>query len=46
MRAILDAWPATADEAGRFPTSHRLRKGLGEALRVGQFILMQEGRNE
>ncbi|MFV3131421.1 asparagine synthase-related protein [Niveispirillum sp. KHB5.9] len=46
MRAILDAWPATADEAGRFPTSHRLRKGLGEALRVGQFILMQEGRND
>lgn len=46
MRAILDAWPATADEAGRFPTSHRLRKGLAEALRVGQFILMQEGRNE
>lgn len=46
MRAILDAWPATAEEAGRFPTSHRLRKGLGEALRVGQFILMQEGRND
>jgi asparagine synthase (glutamine-hydrolysing) len=45
MRAILDAWPATPEEAGRFPTSHRLRKGLGEALRVGQFILMQEGRN-
>lgn len=46
MRAILDAWPATPEEAGRFPTSHRLRKGLAEALRVGQFILMQEGRNE
>jgi len=46
MRAILDAWPATVEEAGRFPNSHRLRKGLGEALRVGQFILMQEGRNE
>lgn len=46
MRAILDAWPATPEEAGRFPTSHRLRKGLGEALRVGQFILTQEGRND
>lgn len=46
MRAILDAWPATPEEAARFPTSHRLRKGLGEALRVGEFILMQEGRNE
>ena len=46
MRTILDAWPATPEEAGRFPTSHRLRKGLGEALRVGQFILTQEGRND
>lgn len=46
MRAILDSWPATPEEAGRFPTSHRLRKGLGEALRIGQFILMQEGRND
>ncbi|MBP7062927.1 asparagine synthetase B family protein [Ferrovibrio sp.] len=46
MRAILDAWPATPEQAGRFPTSHRLRKGLGEALRLGQFILMQEGRND
>lgn len=46
MRAILDDWPATPEEAGRFPRSHRLRKGLAEALRVGQFILMQEGRNE
>lgn len=45
MRAILEAWPATPEEAGRFPTSHLLRKGLAEALRVGQFILMQEGRN-
>jgi asparagine synthase (glutamine-hydrolysing) len=45
MRAILDAWPATPDEASRFPTSHRLRNGLGDALRVGQFMLMQEGSN-
>lgn len=46
MRAILDAWPATVEEAGHLATALRLRKGLGEALRVGQFILMQEGRNE
>lgn len=46
MRAILKDWPATPEQAGRFPHSHRLRKGLAEALRVGQFILMQEGRND
>lgn len=46
MRAFLDDWPANADAATRFPYSHRIRKGLGEGLRIGQFILMQEGRNE
>ncbi len=45
MRALFEDWPATVEEAQQGDRHNHLRNALGQGLRVGQFILMQEGRN-
>ncbi|WP_244539638.1 asparagine synthetase B family protein [Methylobacterium sp. 174MFSha1.1] len=45
MRALFEDWPASVEEAQRGDRHIYLQNTLGNGLRVGQFILMQEGRN-